>query len=71
MSAGTLILIAKLIDLVMLGVEMNPEAREQAEKLSEKLHRMIDENRDPTLAEWDEINLHTDSLMVRLRQANA
>jgi uncharacterized protein YuzE len=66
----------KVLDVILLGMELLPEARAAAEKLAEDLRGFIDYDedgkvigvREPTVEEWNAINAETDSLLAELRE---
>ncbi|MHA1563684.1 MAG: hypothetical protein ACTSX7_00105 [Alphaproteobacteria bacterium] len=56
----------KLLDIVLLGVTLAPEAARAAERLADTLRRLDGE--DPTPDQWDTLDTETDDLMADLRQ---
>ena len=62
-------LIAKILDLILLGVQMVPAVKAEMEELKGKLVEMAAEGREPTPEEWDELNASIDDKLDRLRAA--
>jgi uncharacterized protein YuzE len=66
----------KVLDVILLGMELLPEARAAAERLADDLRGFIDYDedgkvtgvREPTVEEWNAINAETDSLLAELRE---
>ena len=75
MSANVLIVL-KIIDMIMLGMQLYPQARRAFEKLTEELKQFIeyDEDgnvigaRDPSVEEWNVINAKIDTGLELLRK---
>lgn len=55
----------KVLDIVLLGITLAPEARHAAERLAETLRRL--DGNDPTDAQWAAIDAETDALIAGLR----
>lgn len=66
MDPATLLLLAKTLDLVLLGATMAPQAKAQGRKLTAKLRLFAAEGRGPTIQEQVEIDAHTDGLIAEL-----
>ncbi len=58
-------IILKVLDIILLGMTLVPEAQAAGERLAEKLRGFG--GKDPTPAQWDEINAETDGLLAGLR----
>ncbi len=56
----------KLLDIVLLGATLAPEAARAAERLADTLRRLDGE--DPTPDQWDMLDMETDTLLADLRQ---
>lgn len=68
MSAGTILAVLKIVDLVATAAVMLPEVRARYDELSGMVKGMVEEGRDPTEEEWATINAETESLMAQLTQ---
>ena len=68
MDPRTLLTLAKILDLILLGTAMAPAAKAQARKLTERLRTFAAERRGPTPEEQAEIDAHTDGLIDWLMQ---
>lgn len=66
MPASTVLLILKLIDLVALGAQMAPAILARVTAASDKIKIMVKEERDPTDAEWAELDRETNDLMAEI-----
>ena len=62
MTAGFLLAL-KLLDLMAMGVQNWSAAQPAIDNLRAKMKVFATEGREPTLAEWDEINAETDGLI--------
>ena len=58
-------IVLKLLDIMLLGMTLAPEAASAAQLLADKLRGF--EGRDPTPEEWAVIDAETDALMAGLR----
>ena len=75
MSANVLIIL-KIIDMIMLGMQLYPQARRAFEKLTEELKQFIEYDeegnvigaRDPSIEEWNAINAKIDTGLELLRK---
>jgi len=67
MSPATVALILKAMDLVAMGVTMVPEMKARYDEVTAKLKEMANEGRDPTDAEWKELNDKLDSALGSLK----
>jgi hypothetical protein len=63
---GNLILLARVIDAILLGVTMLPEARQALDLLAARLRLFIAEGRDPTPEEWAALNAEIEGKLARL-----
>lgn len=59
-----IMLATKILDIILLGATLLPEARAAGEALAVKLKGFGD--RDPTTAEWAELDAEFDRLMAGL-----
>lgn len=71
MNNRTLLVVSRLLDILLLGAQLLPEAREASRKLQIKLHELSEQGRDPTPHEWDELILEQDTLLEALRKRAA
>lgn len=53
--------IKSVLDLTALAVERGAEGRDQLLALQARLQTMVDENREPTKEEWDELKGRSDA----------
>lgn len=54
-SPDTIKSVIKLLDIVMLAVEATPAILAKYNKAKAKIEKMIEEGRNPTQEEWDEL----------------
>lgn len=66
MSPEQIKLLFKVLDIIALGAQLAPQLKAQYDKSKAKLEQIVSENRDPTQAEWDEINSDIDALRDEL-----
>lgn len=71
MSASTILIILRLIDLAASGLALVPEIRARYDENSSKLRAMLEEGREPTLAEFAELFAESEELTQQLRDAVA
>ncbi len=71
MSPATILMLIKLLDLVVAGIALIPEIRARYEKNSAKLRAMIEEGREPTAEEFNELLAESDQLTQAMRDAVA
>jgi len=65
----TATLALRVIDLLIAGVTLIPQIKRRAQRARSKIQVMIDEGRDPTDAEWDEILGDGEALSEDIRKA--
>ena len=70
MNIATIGLISKVLDMILMGVQMIPAVKAEMEELKGKLGEMVAEGRDPTPEEWDALNLSIEDKLARLRAAS-
>ena len=70
MNIATIGLISKVLDMILMGVQMIPAVKAEMEELKGKLSEMVAEGRDPTPEEWDALNLSIEDKLARLRAAS-
>ncbi len=71
MNPQTLLLVLRLIDLAATGLALVPEIRARYDQSSARLRAIIEEGREPTPAEFDELLAESDDLTRQLRDAVA
>lgn len=71
MNPATALLILRMVDLLAAGLQFTGESRARYDRLSAKVKTMIEEGRDPTEQEFDELFAESDALTERLRAARA
>lgn len=75
MNMNVVTLLLKLIDTALALGAFAAEDRARLERNANMLRRIAGENRDPTQAEWDQVNTETDGLLEvlekRLAEAKA
>ncbi len=69
-TATIMLIVQQLVVLIPLAVDGFGTAREIIELLGEKLQLWSDEGREPTDAEWAEINAMTESLSADLNDTS-
>ena len=69
MGPATATLALRVIDLLIAGAVLLPQIKGRAQRARDRIQVMIDENRDPTQEEWDEILGESDSLSAEIRAA--
>lgn len=69
MKKDTATLALRVIDLVLAGGTLAATAHARAQASRTKIQTMIDEDRDPTPAEWDEILGEGDTLARSIEEA--
>lgn len=69
MSPQTSLLILRLIDLIALGATLAPEITERYRDIAARVRVMVEEDRDPTQDEWDELEAETDDLFRQIQEA--
>lgn len=66
MNPSTLNMILKLLDLLVLGMNLAPKLKASFDENRSKIQQMIDEGREPTQSEWEtlleEVQKNTDEL---------
>lgn len=55
MNPKTIDMVLKLIDLLALGISITPSIKSSYDEQKSKIQIMVDENRDPTQEEWEEL----------------
>jgi hypothetical protein len=68
-NQNTAVLALRVIDLLIAGATMIPEIKRRAASARSRIQVMIDEDRDPTSEEWDEIFGESDSLTADIEVA--
>jgi len=58
----------KIIDLIMLGVQLAPQVKASFATLKAELQVFVDEGRDPTPEEWGVVNAKIDSLILGIME---
>lgn len=53
MNPTTAMMILKLLDLLVLGINLAPEIKRSFLENKSKIQKMIEEERNPTIDEWD------------------
>lgn len=69
MNAQTALLIVRVLDILIAGLDLVPALRERASASTARIRRMIEEDRAPTDAEWAELLAETDELTAAVRLA--
>lgn len=59
----------KLLDIVALGARLAPDILVEYRSLSEAVKKMLDEGRDPTPAEWADLDARTAKLLEEISGA--
>lgn len=62
MNPLTLELVLKLVDLLVIAIKVAPNVYAQYQETRHKISLMIQEGRDPTPAEWEQLNAEIDKL---------
>lgn len=70
MTVATLTLLLKGLDLVMLGIEMSPQIRAAFQDVTKAVQVMLDEGRDPTDAEWAQLDTLRDTVHRQIQEAH-
>ena len=70
MTAATLILLVKGLDLLVLGIEMAPAIRSAFTDMTSAVRTMVEEGRDPTPAEWATLDTLRDTLHRQIQEAH-
>ena len=70
MTAATLILLVKGLDLLVLGIEMAPAIRSAFTDMTSAVRTMVEEGRDPTPAEWAMLDTLRDTLHRQIQEAH-
>lgn len=68
MSEAAVILVAKALDAVLLGMEMRTESKQALGEISGQLKKMAAERRSPTDREWEDLNRKIDDELRKLNQ---
>jgi len=66
---GAILVLLKLLDVLAVLLASYPGAKDRFDRLSAKVRTMVEEGRDPTDEEWDELNAETRELSDRLQAA--
>ena len=67
MSSNQLLLLLQIIKIIRLGVGLSKELKTSYDKSMQVLETAIAEDRDPTEAEWQELNSNLDKLHNKLQ----
>jgi hypothetical protein len=67
MSSNQLLLLLQIIKIIRLGVGLSKELKQSYDKSMKVLETAIAEDRDPTEAEWQELNSNLDKLHNKLQ----
>tara|TARA_Y100000310_G_scaffold329679_1_gene399980 strand:+ start:2603 stop:2812 length:210 start_codon:yes stop_codon:yes gene_type:complete len=69
MNASTALLIIKLIDVAIVAATAGPQIMARFRHLSDNAKKIISEGRDPTDAEWADLDALADEIAARIEQA--
>lgn len=69
MNPATALLILRVLDMLVAGLELAPALKRRASGATARIKVMIEEDRDPTPEEWDELLVETDNLTDSIRAA--
>ncbi len=70
MTAATLVLLVKGLDLLVLGIEMAPAIRSAFMDMTAAVRTMVEEGRDPTLTEWARLDELRDTVHRSIQDAH-
>ncbi len=70
MTAATLVLLVKGLDLLVLGIEMAPAVRSAFQSITDSVRLMVEEDRDPTPAEWAQLDELRDQVHRSIQTAH-
>lgn len=68
MDPTVALLIIKVLDLIASGLELAPELAARKDRYLTMIRAMIEEDRGPTDAEWDELLAESDSITDQIRR---
>jgi hypothetical protein len=66
MSEQQLTFLLKILDIFAAGIQLTPELLESYNASKAKIQQFVQEGRDPTAEEWEELNNKIDSLQNEL-----
>ena len=70
MTAATLVLLVQGLDLLVLGIEMAPQIRAAFQDMTAAVRTMVEEDRDPTPAEWATLDTLRDTIHLKIQEAH-
>ena len=70
MTAATLVLLVKGLDLLVLGIEMAPAIRSAFTDMTAAVRLMVEEGRDPTPVEWATLDTLRDTIHRQIQEAH-
>ena len=69
MNKATVLLILRLIEALAMGARLAPEIKARFDEINARLRRMVEEGRDPSVAEWIELNTETSALFRQIQDS--
>jgi len=62
-------LIIQIMGLLVFAAQKIPEIKSEVENINTKIKEFLDENREPTQQEWDELNKRLEAAHKRIQEA--
>lgn len=66
MNPSTVLLLIKAIDLLAMGLEHGISIKDEIDRTTALIRKMVEEGRDPTPEEWADLDSRTDAVMARI-----